>query len=295
MIMKQLRFLSLLLIIVITLGGCFKSAETYTRKTHSKTEATAKPEEIPSAKQDAPKSKNAPSNPAKQIIEASFKNFSGSYSYSFHCYNTGHRTSNNNEKMKAASVIKLFIMEYIYTAAAEGEIDVDATVSGQSIKSLVKKMITVSDNDATNILIDHFGMGKINDFIKNSGYEKTVLARKMLDTEAAANGKENYTCVSDVMLFLDKLYNNRDTYPQSEMLSVMKQQQISTKFRRDMPSEIEIASKTGELSDTENDVAIVFTQKGDYALVCLTKTSDSASARNTLAICCKEIYKQMYK
>ena len=75
----------------------------------------------------------------------------------------------------------------------------------------------------------------------------------------------------------------------------MKRQQISTKLRRNMPSGVEIASKTGELDSVENDVAIVFSENGDYAIVCLTEGGERAVACDAMAKTCREIYDFMKK
>ena len=231
-------------------------------------------------------------NEYKRLIEDSFSAFDGKLSYGIHMYDSGEVSFYNNTQMKSASVIKLFIMEYAYHMMQNGEADDDTVVSGSKLSSLIERMITVSDNDATNAIIKHFGMEKINGYIADN-YSETALQRKMLDFDAAARGEENYTSVSDIMKFLDKLYKNRETYPYNEMLNIMKKQQISTKLRRNMPQGVKMASKTGELSDVENDVAIVFTEKGDYAIVCLTKGGSSEKARNAMATACRRIYDEL--
>lgn len=231
----------------------------------------------------------------KLIISDNFKNFGGDFSYSLHMYGSGYRAANESKPMKSASVIKLFIMEYAYSLMEKGEIGDDTLISGGKLSSHLESMITVSDNNATNILIDYFTMDKLNEYFASQGYSDTVLQRRMLDTDAAARGEENYTSARDVMSFLDRLYENKENYPQKDMLDIMKRQRIATKLRRDMPSGVAMASKTGELSDTENDVAIVFSPGGDYAIVCLTGNGSANEARNAMAISCRAIYDELQK
>lgn len=225
-----------------------------------------------------------------KLFKAAFESYSGSLSYEFHMYGDDKRCSAGGGKQKSASLIKLFIMEYAFSLVQNGKISLDDTVGGSKLSSLIESMITVSDNNATNILIDKFTMDKINSYIKSQGYTDTVLQRKMLDTAAAARGEENYTSASDVMKFLDRLYAGKESYPMSEMLSVMKRQKVSTKLRRNMPSGIEMASKTGELTDTENDAAIVFTPKGDYAVVCMAEGGNTYAAKEAMGPLCRKIY-----
>ena len=233
-------------------------------------------------------------NKYEKLIQDAFSGFDGKLSYGIHMYDSGYMNVYNNSQMKSASVIKLFIMEYAFELMKKGEINDDVVVAGSNISELVERMITVSDNNATNALIKYFGIDKIDGFVKEH-YDATTLQRMMLDTAAAQRGEENYTSVADVMKFLDKLYNNRETYPYNEMLGIMKRQQISTKLRRNMPQGVKMASKTGELSDVENDVAIVFSDNGDYAIVCLTKGGSLATARNAMAKVCRSIYDALQK
>lgn len=204
----------------------------------------------------------------------------GKVAYGIYYFNNGKYVSNNyNSPMTSASVIKVFIMEYIYD---KGRINESA--GGQSVSSLVEQMITVSDNNATNMLIDHIGMDTLNQFFKEKGYSNTKLNRKML-----ASGNENLTSLNDTMSFLKKLYQNKGKAPYSTMLDTMKRQQVKTKI----PSKISVpvANKTGELGSVENDIGIVFSDK-PFAIVVLTnEVSNSANARSGIGSLAKEAMK----
>jgi beta-lactamase class A len=52
-------------------------------------------------------------------------------------------------------------------------------------------MIAVSDNAATNVLIDRVGRDNVNTMLRNLGLSKTMLRRKMMDIAAARRGEEN--------------------------------------------------------------------------------------------------------
>ena len=182
-------------------------------------------------------------------------------------------------------------MEYAYEQIEIGNLSNESVINGESLDNLINKMITVSDNVAANKLIDYFGMDKMNDFFKLKGYGDTLLERKMLDNEAVKNGKNNYTSIKDVMSFLDKVYEGKDRFPYSEMLDVMKKQKIDTKIRKKFPSDVIIANKTGELSDVENDVGIIFGEKCDFAIAFLTQdVTNSTVARNSISEAAYELY-----
>lgn len=288
---KTLKFFAVLMLCTL-LSGCIGKPEPPkidVPKEEKKAASSSEPAEAGNEAENKENEKYA------IILKENFKALSGNYSYGLHMYDTDYRSEYGEGRFKSASVIKLFVMDYVYSLVSKGEISLDDVIGSRSVSSLIESMITVSDNNSTNTLIDRFTMDKINEHIRASGYTDTVLARRMLDTAAAAAGRENYTSAKDVMKLLDKLYAQKDTFPQSEMLAVMKRQQIATKLRRDMPSGIEMASKTGELSDTENDVGIVFTPHGDYAIVCLTQNCSSSQARSAMALSCRAIYDELMK
>ena len=56
-----------------------------------------------------------------------------------------------------------------------------------SLREILTLMIIVSDNEATNILIQMLGMDRINR-IAELGLKEAVLGRKMMDSEAKKTG-----------------------------------------------------------------------------------------------------------
>lgn len=219
------------------------------------------------------------------LMDTNMVKISGTYQYGFNFYNKNvSYETNNPSPVPSASVIKLFIMEYAYHLIDNGEMTTDTYIDGVTVKNLLERMITVSDNSATNSFINHFGMEKLNAFFGENGYTHTKIERKMLDYEAQKQGKDNYTSVKDVMSFLDKLYTNKDIFPYSDMLDIMKRQQVKTKIQKKLPDGVIVANKTGELSNVENDAGIIFTPDGDVAMVFLTSSvSNTSVAREAIA------------
>src|SRR5690606_14639683 len=71
-----------------------------------------------------------------------------------------------------------------------------------TLLDLATLMIVVSDNTATNALIDRLGMASIQVTISRLGLAGTRLGRKMYDFEARARGFENVTCARDIAALL---------------------------------------------------------------------------------------------
>ena len=64
-------------------------------------------------------------------------------------------------------------------------------VTKVTLRDLATMMVAVSDNSATNVLIDRVGMDNVNALLGSLGLSHTRLRRKMMDLKAAAEGREN--------------------------------------------------------------------------------------------------------
>ena len=70
-------------------------------------------------------------------------------------------------------------------------------------------MIVLSDNTATNMLIDLVGMDNVTATMKSLGCEHTRLQRRMMDTAAAARGEENVSTPADAARLLRLLHEGK--------------------------------------------------------------------------------------
>ncbi|WP_288218013.1 serine hydrolase, partial [uncultured Fusobacterium sp.] len=145
---------------------------------------------------------------------------------------------NVDEIFPSASLIKLFILLAINNSNLDNKIKIDKKdiVAGEgalgklsgnltlSVRDLATLMIILSDNMATNILIDYLSMDYINNIIRENGFKSTILQRKMLDFKAAKEGRENYTSPRDVYQVLKLLYKN------SLFLNMLKNQHLNNKI-----------------------------------------------------------------
>lgn len=195
-------------------------------------------------------------------------------------------------KQRAASLIKLFVAGCIYEEQRD-----DPVHALQNVDELIEKMLSKSDNDATNELIMKLGNGdgiagmqKVNDFCKAHGLTDTSMGRLMLDFSSDA---ENYTSVQDSAAFMRSLYYGR-LAGSDKILSYLKQQERTTKIPAGVPQGIVTANKTGELDTTENDVALVLVDNRPYVISVMTDDlSDTAAAREWIVEISKEVYSYM--
>jgi beta-lactamase class A len=139
-------------------------------------------------------------------------------------------------------------------------------------RDLATMMVAVSDNSATNVLIDRLGMDSVNALLDSLGLHSTRLRRKMMDVKAAGEGRENVSTPQEMLTLLEKIYqgkvlNKEMTADFFKMLSTHKDSFIP----RDLPDDLQIANKSGELEAVRNDSGIVFLQNRPY-IVCVMTT-----------------------
>lgn len=203
-------------------------------------------------------------------------------------------------RMQAASLIKLFIMGTVYE-----NYDSLAQLHGkETLDANLRSMITVSDNDAANTLVNWLGSGDnangmtmVNQFCKNHGYTDTSMGRMLLQSNE--NG-DNYTSVQDCGRFMKEVYeinkgtaSNASLSHADSMYYLLKLQERTNKIPAQLPEGVHTANKTGELSNVENDAGIIFdTAKGIDLVVCFMSENltDTAAAQSSIAQNTRLIY-----
>ena len=130
------------------------------------------------------------------------------------------------------------------------------------IRDLCNLMIILSDNTATNVLIDRLGIDEINKTIKNLGLKNTILSRKMYDMESKKLGNENYFSLSDIAIILESIHNETliSQSVSKEIKTIMKEQQINHKIPYYIPEDVTILHKTGEADGITHDIGIVYSK-----------------------------------
>lgn len=150
-------------------------------------------------------------------------------------------------------------------------------------------MITVSDNSATNICIDLATMEDINETLSQLGLSVTRLVRKMQDKEGLAAGKDWLSTPLEMMKLMDGLYSKRGLSPWvcEESLKILRKPKVGLiggVIRNSVPTEIEVADKSGWVNGALSDVGIVYLPKRPYVVALLTKHIPSTDPKMLNAI-----------
>lgn len=197
-----------------------------------------------------------------------------------------------NDVFPQASSIKICVLAELYRQAQQGKLkltdlytvnaadlvqDSDIMngltpgVTRITLRDLATMMVAVSDNSATNVLIDRVGMDNVNAFLSKQGLRDTRLRRKMMDLKAAGEGRENVSTPSEMLNLLQALYrgeilNQEMAADFFKVLSTHKESFIP----RHLPDDLKIANKPGELEGVRNDSGVIFLDKRPYILCVMT-------------------------
>ena len=252
----------------------------------------------------------------KKEIEKIISQMEGSVCINFYDLNKNNVFSiNGDKKVLSASMIKLLILAELMKKISENKFSLSDTVmmanfmkiggdgvlkelnTGHhfTLKELATLMIIVSDNQATNILIDFLGMENINQLGKELDLKETFLGRKMMDAEARKKGYDNYTCADDISLLLKLIYQEKLINKEASqlMLDILLRQQQGERLQRYLPSDIKIAHKCGDLDNLENDGGIIWLGDRAYILVVLTNGMPNLQCKQTIGKISKFVYDKM--
>lgn len=194
----------------------------------------------------------------------------------------------------SASVIKIPMLALLLKDVAEGRVDWEARraidpknrVGGTgilfeldqdyqpSVATLARLMIVLSDNTATNEIMDIIGIERMNQFCRDMGYENITLMRKMLDFEAIKQGRNNYMCAGEAGRLLVEIARGSFVSPEisQRIVDIMEHQQCRNKLpallpavpsyapeedkKNLKPGSLLVANKTGDLFGIQHDVGI---------------------------------------
>jgi beta-lactamase class A len=197
-----------------------------------------------------------------------------------------------NDVFAQASSIKICLLAELYRQAQQGRLKltdiytVSATdlvpdsyimggltpgVTRITLRDLATMMVAVSDNSATNVLIDRVGMENVSALMDSLHLSHTRLRRKMMDLKAASEGRENVSTPAEMMSLLEAIYhgkvlNQEMTRDFFQVLSTPKDSWIP----RLLPDGLKIANKPGSLEGVRNDSGVIFVDQRPYILCVMT-------------------------
>lgn len=202
----------------------------------------------------------------------------------------GERFSHNGGKVfRSASTVKIPVMVEIFRQIEQGELDQtdvivlndDDRVPGSGVLAhmhagleltlddLLYLMISISDNSATNMLVDLAGLEAINATMRDLGMVESSMNRRMLGRTPRPDEPENWATPDDYAAAMLAIVNNTAS-PAScaAMRDLLAKQQCTARISRHLPEGTRWGSKTGSLPGVVNDVGFITGPTGTLVIAC---------------------------
>jgi len=201
-----------------------------------------------------------------------------------------------DDQTRTASTIKLAVMAETFHQVAQGKLHWDDPIEltkekkqgGSGIlfefsdgtkidlQTALHLMIVVSDNTATNLVLDKVGTDNVNDFMDSLGLTDLKVMRKIgggLESRAYADPQNKLFGLGRAsphqMVRLVEMMERGQLVSKeasAEMINILKRQQFKDGIGRGEPDTIPVASKSGALDRFRADVGIVYTRRGRIAM-----------------------------
>lgn len=201
---------------------------------------------------------------------------------------------NGDREFHPASIVKLPIFMAIAKMADEGRASFDEKIKVTydarvpscgafnaftdepvvDVATLCNLMITISDNTAANILMDHYGIPVLNKEFQAMGLRGTHLERKYYDDPMQEKGYNNKAVPSEIGMLLEQLYRREFVSREisEKILAVLLEQQCRSKLPAYIEDYCEIGNKSGEARGIAGDVAVVL---GEHPFVLCVITNET--------------------
>lgn len=233
---------------------------------------------------------------------------------------------NPDDSFHAASTMKVPVMMEIFRQAAAGKLSLDRRIAiknsfasivdgssyaltpesdsdqslytrvGQTetIRELIRLMITVSSNLATNLLIERVTPERVMDLLRSIGAEHIRVLRGVEDGKAFEKGLNNTTTARDLMIILRRIAERRAVSAKAsdEMIKIMLDQKFNEGIPAGLPPGTRVSHKTGSITRIYHDAAIVYPPgRKPYVLVVLERgIEDEKLAHKLIADISRAVY-----
>jgi beta-lactamase class A len=203
-----------------------------------------------------------------------------------------------DEPMPTASLIKFPVMVETYRQAEAGKVDLERMLTLRSeervpgsgiltqlspglslcLRDAVRLMIALSDNTATNLVLDQIGIGSTAETMEKLGCPNTKIHAKVFrrDTSVFPERSKQFglgsTTAAEMVRLLEALHKKELASAKScdAMIAHMKACDDPFKFPLYLPPGVGLAHKTGSVDDAKTAAGIIYGKQGPVALCVLT-------------------------
>lgn len=240
-----------------------------------------------------------------QTVTGSLEGTKGTYAIAIKNMKTGEEYyQNENQLFDSASLYKLWVMGTVFEQLEDGTLTMDKPIKADvkrineiydidpefaeltegtlnfTVQSALEQMITISHNYAALSLAVT---------VKNSNMKKFLTTYNMSQTTSSSPPQTN---AHDILLFYEQLYKGEIVSPEASanMIEILKRQKLNDRIPKYLPEGTIVAHKTGELGGVKHDAGIVYSPKGDYIFVAMSKSDSPQAAAERIALLSQSVY-----
>jgi beta-lactamase class A len=237
---------------------------------------------------------------------------------------------NPTTSFHAASTMKVPVMLEVYRQAREGRLKLDEPVpvknefksiadgstfsvspaddseqtlykkvgGTETVRELLRLMITESSNLATNIIIERVEAARVMDLMRSLGARDMKVLRGVEDGKAFERGMNNTTTARDLLIILSAIAEGRAVSRKAsrEMIDVLLAQKFNEGIPAGVPAEARVAHKTGSITKINHDAGLVYPpgRRKPYVLVVLVRgIAEEARAHKLIADISRAVYEDV--
>ncbi len=170
--------------------------------------------------------------------------------------------------------------------------------SALSIRNLCVLMLILSDNTATNSIIDLVSLASINATLQSLGFKNTRVQRKMIDTKASGRGDENISSPAEAAKILQLLYKGAfiDKTTSAEIISMIaKKDREGSRLAAGIPANIPIVYKPGSLFGVSTEWAIINLKERPYAVAIMENYKVEGQAKQIVEKVSERLYQYFWR
>lgn len=230
----------------------------------------------------------------KPQLEKMITEYDGEWSVYIKDLKAGNSVLLNDKSFYSASLIKVFVMaktyrdmEMVQANEAKKMNTSNMEIAAAKVQDLLWNMITVSDNESFNELVRlqtesldfKSGAQAVNLFLEEEGYTETSVQHTLHPSSSKEDGLggRNMTSVKDCGLLLERIFKGEcvsETASQA-MLELLLNQELTWKIPEGLPEGVISGNKTGETTEDQHDIAIIYGEKTDYILCVMSENCPS--------------------
>lgn len=249
----------------------------------------------------------------REVVSKALEGTKGTYSISIKNLKTGEGYNlSEHREYDAGSLYKLWVMAAVFRRIEDGDLKEDEELSAgipelnrkfgideesaelteggitMTVSQALNQMITISHNYAALLLTEEIGLSKVKTFLEENNFK---------ESKVGVGSDAPTTTSADIAVFMERLYKGGVISREysDKMLELLKKQRLNDKLPKDLPENVVVAHKTGEIDYYSHDGGIVYSERGDYIIVVLSKSDSPAGAEDRIAELSRAVYDYFQK